>query len=232
MRAKSYPFRIPNCSYVFHNGEEEPWPRAGIDVSGRTPVLAAGSNQSPEQLARKYSVVAGDVVIPAQRARLVGFDCVYAAKITPYGSIPATFQASPGTRVIVFVLWLTDPQLARMHETEAGYSYDRLAGIRVELETVDEALGVAYAYVARTACLNVAGAPRALAAIAAEDRHFGALSEPATIALVRDRVAPGLDVDDFIRENLADAELRLRRMATLAADALPINFHRQTLATF
>src|SRR5262249_30238750 len=144
-------------------------PDAACDTAGRVPVLAAGSNQSHEQLARKY---AGrdefkGTVLPAWRGKLRDFDTVYAAKFTAYESIPATFQQSPGTAVTVFVQWLTPAQLERMHETEGGYDYDRLTRIRVALDRGGE-LTEAHAYSSSTGCLAVDGVHVALAEIAAQ----------------------------------------------------------------
>ncbi len=48
--AESYPFPVMGKSYVFRDGMPYDMPDAGFDKTGRTPVLAAGSNQSHEQL--------------------------------------------------------------------------------------------------------------------------------------------------------------------------------------
>ncbi|MFL2668814.1 MAG: hypothetical protein ACJ0HT_04470 [Alphaproteobacteria bacterium] len=49
--AKAYPFPAPDYSYLFEAGKWSALENDEFDVRGRTPVLAAGSNQSPEQLA-------------------------------------------------------------------------------------------------------------------------------------------------------------------------------------
>ncbi|CAN0481375.1 unnamed protein product, partial [Discosporangium mesarthrocarpum] len=161
--AKTYPFPVPGRSYVFRNGEPYDLDDHGFDRTDRTPVLAAGSNQSHEQLARKYGVLPGHVEIPIQRGLLDDFDSVYAAHLAGYGSVPSTFHPSPGTRVTTYVLWLDDAQLNRMHETERNYTFDRLDGIRVEIDDAGETLESAYAYTAVVGCVNVDGAPVALA---------------------------------------------------------------------
>ena len=229
-RAKSYPFRIPEQSYLFIDGRDQPWNGHRVDGATRVPVLAAGSNQSPEQLARKYAPPHADGMIPAQRGVLHDFDVVYAAKFAGYGSIPATFHAAPGTAVTVFVLWLTASQLARMHATEAGYSYDRLSRIRVGLEG-GGALDTAYAYCSRFGCLNLSGAV-AVKEIGAVGRGIPALSQREVQDRVRALLAPELTLDEFITGNLADADLRAQRAARLAAAALPIAFARETLHLF
>ncbi len=228
--AKSYPFPRHEFCYVYADGETARLPFGPCDVAGRIPVLAAGSNQSHEQLHRKFGHVAG-CTIPVWRGRLHDFDVVYAAKLTGYGSVPATFQYSPGTSVVVFVQWLTSDQLARMHETEAGYDYDRLAGIQVTLDR-GGAVTEAHAYTSATGCLAHEGAPVALAEIAAENRRFREAAQPDMLALVRDRLAPCAALDEFIGHHLEDAELRRARSARLARDSLPILYPRETLARF
>jgi hypothetical protein len=233
-RATTYPFPRHDHCFLFADGLAERLPTdAACDTDGRVPVLAAGSNQSHEQLARKYAGRAefAGTVIPAWRGRLIDFDTVYAAKFTGYGSIPATFQRSPGTAVTVFVQWLTPPQLQRMHETEGGYDYDRLTGIRVELDR-GGVLTEAFAYSSSTGCLALDGAHVAIAELAATGRRFRAMTQPEILAAMRDRLAPGLDLNAFILQNLDDAALRESRAAELHRTALPLAFPRETLASF
>ena len=95
--ALSYPFEIPTRSYVVDGDgyAELAESAAPPDVSGRRPVLALGSNQSPAQLIRKYEGL-GLGPIPVVRARLADFDVVYSAHVARYGSIPATLRPCPG----------------------------------------------------------------------------------------------------------------------------------------
>lgn len=230
--AKSYPFPVPGKSYVFRNGEPHNLEDHGFDRTGRTPVLAAGSNQSHEQLARKYSVLPGHVEIPIQRGLLHGFDSVYAAHLAGYGSVPSTFYPSPGTQVTTYILWLDDAQLNRMHETERNYTYDRLEGVRVDIPDADETLGEAFAYTAVVGCVNVGGAPVALAEIQAEGRTLVAMGQAEMLDHVRSRLSPDVDIDTFIRAHIDDEELRRARTAALSADSIPLDFRRTVLATF
>lgn len=227
--AKSYPFPAPDHCFVYEAGA---WRRLDgvVDRNDRVPVLAAGSNQSPEQLARKYGAIADIGPIPAQRGRLADFDVVYAAHLASYGSVPATFQHSPGTAVTVFVLWLSERQLARMHETEGNYTYDHLTGVRVTLDA-GESLDEAYAYSSKVGCLNHQGGCASLAAIGAERRRFPALTQAEMLAAVRDRLAPGTTLDDFIRAHVADKDLRAARSAALRAGALPPLYARRTIVS-
>ena len=230
--AKTYPFPVPGRSYVFRNGTPHDLDDHGFDRTGRTPVLAAGSNQSHEQLARKYSVLPGHVEIPIQRGLLDDFDSVYAAHLADYGSVPSTFHPSLGTRVTTYVLWLDDAQLNRMHETERNYTYDRLDGIRVEIEGVGEIIDRAFAYTAVVGCLNVNGAPVALAEISAEGRTLRAMSQPDMLDHVRGRLDPDVHLDTFIQAHIEGEALRRERTLALSSDSLPLVFERTVLGEF
>ena len=230
--AKSYPFPVPGASYRFVNGQPEPLAGHEFDRAGRVPVLAAGSNQSHEQLARKYGVLPGHVEIPVQRAALHGFDAVYAAHLAGYGSVPSTFFPSEGTAVTTYVLWLDDAQLNRMHETERNYTYDRLDAIRVEIDDGGGTLDSAYVYTARVGCVNVEGAPVALAEISASGRRLRAMRQDEMLAHVRDRLDPEADLDAFILAHIDDEALRRARTGRLSADALPLDFARIEIGAF
>ena len=132
--AKGYPFPAPGSCYLFRNGTAEPLPRDPALYEGRQPVLAHGSNRSPEQLARKYGSAAE---IPVTYGRLADYDVVYSAHMSQYGSIASTLQHTPGTTVRLTINWLDRRQLARMHETEgpSTYAYGRLRGIDLALES-------------------------------------------------------------------------------------------------
>lgn len=225
--AKAYPFPAPDHSYLYEAGN---WQRlsGAVDMAGRTPVLAAGSNQSPEQLARKYGGMPDIGSIPAQRGTLHDFDVVYAAHLSGYGSVPATFQKSPGTRVTVFVLWLTVPQLTRMHETEGNYTYDHLEALRLEIDG-GALLAEAYAYTSKIGCLSHQGACVSLAEIAADNRQYPALRQPEVQTLIRDRLAPGVALDSFIHQHVNDAAIHRERSTSLADGALPVAYRRRII---
>lgn len=219
--ALSYPFEIPRRSYVVAGDDYEELAGSAPppDISGRRPVLALGSNQSPQQLIRKYRD-RGLGPITAVRARLEDFDVVYSAHVARYGSIPATLLPCPGARVTLFVLWLDEAQEARMHETEVAtgnYHFGRLDGITLRMELGD-GLTSAFVYVGRRGALARDGAPVALAEVAAENRRWPSLGQPEIQAHVRDRLSPGRPLDAFIRAAVDDPAERLARAEALMAD--------------
>ena len=230
--AKAYPFPVPGRSYLFRNGEVLDVASQGFDRAARTPVLAAGSNQSHEQLARKYRAFSGNIEIPVQRGVLLDFDSVYAAHFAGYGSIPSTFYPSPGTSVTTYILWLDDAQLQRMHETERNYTFDGLELIQVKIDGTFEQLDRAYIYSARVGCVNVDGSPVALKEIDAGGRIFPAMSQTQILNYARERCAPREDLDTFIRDLINNEGLRRLCAAELSNDALPLEFERTVLAEY
>src|SRR5215207_2198589 len=93
---------------------------AGDGVKGRrVPLLAYGSNGSPEVLRRKLG---DDAFVPVVRATLRDFDVVYSSHISPYGSVPAAIYPCRGTSLQVCVLLVDAAQLATLDETEPNYT--------------------------------------------------------------------------------------------------------------
>ena len=226
--AKSYPFPSPDHGFVYEAGAWRRLDDYGFDRTGRTPVLAAGSNQSPEQLIRKYGHLPDLGAIPAERGVLHDFDVVYAAHLAGYGSLPATFQHSPGTIVRVFVLWMADNQLARMHETERNYTYDHLTNVRIDFES-GVTSNEAYAYTSKVGCYSHDGMCIALEEIAAENRVFPVRGQTAALEMLRDRLAPGRPLDEFIREHIDDEAVRGARSNAMGEGAIPAAYQRRTL---
>lgn len=220
-RAMTYPYYIPDCSYMLRDDGWEPAPIGPAETTGRLPVIATGSNRSPEQLARKYADFDG-VTIPVQRAWLADFDVVFAAHITGYGSISANLLPSPGVRVDLSVTWLSADQMARMHATEGrGFSYDyaELSGLALETED-GPTLDTAFAYIHRGGALRVDGALCGIAEIGATGRPYPSRRQPEAIAEAHRRLAHDGSVDAFIHENIADRALRFAREAVLQEDAI------------
>ena len=81
-RAINYPYFAPNYSFSFYKGEFI----KGIcdNLNNRIPILSVGSNRSPYQLKRKFSLNQDICVTPAI---LIDSDIVYAASLSAYGSI-------------------------------------------------------------------------------------------------------------------------------------------------
>jgi hypothetical protein len=239
-RAKNYPFDRPNHSYVFVDGKklelvdfkpdslldcivqinshrldfreyldseqiESIW-----DFSECYMVLALGSNASLEQLRIKFSGFGEGTIIPVIKASLHDFDVVYSAHFTSYGSIPATIQYSPGTIVEVFVTYLTQSQLSRMHETETlgtDYLFARLSEIRLILDD-KIVLNEVLSYLSLHGSLFVNNSCIALSAICAGNRVFPQMNETEVLALIRNITNKNKDLDSFISGIIDDPEFR------------------------
>jgi hypothetical protein len=55
------------------------------------------------------------------------------------------------------------------------------------------------------------------------------MPQEGALSLARDRLAPGLHVDEFVRENLEDNDLRLARSKALGEGAIPAGYERHTV---
>lgn len=215
-RAAGYPYDITQTSFTFIDGEAAPFDPAL--TKGRYPVIGYGSNQSPQRLRQKYGTEHSP--IPVQRGRLADHDVVYSAHFSTYGSLPAALRHVEGTTVSVAVNWLDDEQLAAMHPTEwDNYHYARLTGISLRLAE-GEALDEAYAYLSFRGHVAHDGEPIALAAVAADNRRHGALDQMDALTLMRDRMAPGVALAEFVHAHIADAELRAARVQQLRDSAV------------
>lgn len=225
--AKAYPFAIPGGSYVVHaDGYDEIKDGAPLpDLSGLAPVLACGSNQSPQQLARKFNNL-GDHPIPVLKSRIKDFDAVHSPHFSLYGSIPATLHYHPGVEAPLFTNWLNDGQLKRMHETEIGsenYQYVRLDNITLDVAGGGTLTSV-FAYISRRGALCHEGKPLGLVAVPAYGRAWPEVSQDDVQALARDRLSPGARLETFINENVNDPALRRDRTIRLAQDSLPFGY--------
>jgi len=217
-RAAGYPYAITAHSFTLIGGEERPFD-ASL-TAGRTPVIGYGSNQSPEQLRRKYGENRSP--IPVQRAWLDDHDVVYSAHFASYGSLPAALRHAPGTRVAVAVNWLDDDQLAVMHPTEQqNYHYARLDGIALVTAEGDR-LDSAHAYLGFRGHIARDGQPIALAEVQAENRTLPALGQLAALAHLRDHMSPGEVLADFVRAHIDDAALRSNRVDALLTHAVEV----------
>ncbi len=224
--ALGYPYQLPECSYVVDGRDVR-------DMSadeahglrrGRTPVLAVGSNQSPEQIVRKFSHL-DCPPIPCERCEVHDFDSVYSAHVTGYGSIASCLHPAPGTRVTLFVNWLHEDHMARMHETELGnenYCYASLDGIRIVTEFGLE-MDKVFFYCSNAGAFTPNGAPVPLLEIPAENRQWRALRQADIQAEVQALAAPDLHLEAFITSSVSDIAQRNRRKAVMREFAMPFS---------
>ena len=102
-RAISYPYPAPDYSFSFYKGSFVKEICHKLD--NRIPILSVGSNRSPYQLKRKFTL---NEDISVTTATLYDSDIVYSASISAYGSVPATQWPCEGVSVNLNVLWLKE----------------------------------------------------------------------------------------------------------------------------
>ena len=230
-RAYDYPYDRPDFSYLYDNGEVRRLESWSADVTtGRTAVLAFGSNAAPEQLQRKFAEIPG-TVIPVVQAELADFDVIYSAHLTSYGTIPATLAPSPGTRLHTWVTWLDNDQLTRMHESETGsswgaavnYAYGHLHDIELKLDIGAGVLRRVGVYLSNHGALALTNEPVAFDVIPATARKFDTRSMPDVLAAANQSLAPSDNLDDFIARAVEDTDIRARWTVTLRDAAHPLN---------
>jgi hypothetical protein len=197
-RALAYPYDPPRGSFVQIGDRTLPVPPEEIEVEGRRALLAYGANASPEALTRKLAHLEPRP-IPVLRVALSGWDVVYSAHVTRYGSVPAAVVASPGTVASVHLVFPDDEQLAALAATEGrNYRLEQLADFTAELEIGGESPAEIDAFVSVHGPLLLDGSPVALAAIPARDRAFPELTTPQMIDRVRAALTPDLSVEEFV----------------------------------
>ena len=216
--ATGYPWPRPDGSFVLSEGEGQllddldPDRRAGLlerftgPGSGRTPMLAIGSNASPEGLWRKFAHFPDpdDRTLLAVAGRLNEFDVGASAELALYGSMPATIFPSPGTAVNATAVWLTDTQLTQLAWAEVPYWIGRLDA-RLDYEPAIAGLGAtgldrALVFVNRFGAFAPDGHELALAAVPAEGRTVPALTQVELLELAAElSFGPAVSAEDLVR---------------------------------
>lgn len=195
-RALEYPYATPGHSFLQLGRRTLELPAEGLDLSGRTALLAYGSNAAPAVLARKLAPLP-ELPLPLFAAELADFDIVYSAHISAYGSVPATLRRSPGTVANAFVAYPTEEQLRLFAATEPNYELTRLGGISCLLETGAQVTELA-AYTSRHGCLSIDGAEVALAEIPVRGRGLGEMTQPEVLERVRLQLSPESSLEHFV----------------------------------
>jgi hypothetical protein len=219
-RAEAYPFDVPGDSYLFPEGRLE-----GVDIRGRVPVIACGSNASPARLREKLGEGAR---VPVLRARLAGHAVVYAAHFAAYGALPATLHPCPGATAHLFVTLLAPGLLERMHATEGTgdrYDYRVLDGLDLAVEGLGR-IERAGAYLATAGTVLRDGAPVRLAAVRAEGCPWPARGQAEMLRWAHARLAPERSWEAFMDRVTGSRLARLRYRRRL--EGLPFEAVRTT----
>ncbi|MDQ2699830.1 MAG: gamma-glutamylcyclotransferase [Actinomycetota bacterium] len=211
-RAKAYPFRRPECSYVFTHhherlleGHPDTWE---LDLGHLTAVFGYGSNPSPVSLAHKFASIP-EVHIPVIRFELHDFDAVYSSHVSA-GYVPATLLPSPGTVLQGFMTYLNDEELELMDQSESrGENYERVNIPEAEgyFEDGSRRDGLT-TYMGLHGTIQVDGSPVAVEDTEATGRQFQSLPQAEMLDRVIEQVAPGTPHDEFIGTAVANRTQR------------------------
>lgn len=90
-------------------------------AEGRHAVLAVGSNGSPAQLHRKLDLAGLPIDVPLLRVSVAGVVSAFSAWPAPYGALPTSACAAPGTSTRLVLNLLTDEQADALDHSEGGY---------------------------------------------------------------------------------------------------------------
>ena len=207
-RALAYPYDPPCGSFVQVADRTLPAPPESIDIGGRRALLAYGANASPEALTRKLAHLPPRP-IAVLRVTLSGWDVVYSAHVSRYGSVPAAVVPSSGTVASVHLVFPDDEQLEAIAATEGqNYRLEQLADFTAEYEIGGEGPVEIDAFISVHGPLLLDGSPVALAAIPATGRTFPALTTPQMIDRVRAATHPELTVPEFVLHHVRHRGLR------------------------
>ena len=186
----------------------------------RTPVIGYGSNATVSGLTRKYvaHAVKEPAVIPVTRALLRDYDVVWSPHLVFNGGMPATIVGSPGTVAEVWITWLDDVELKRMHETEGAgtvYSFGTLPSARIVSKVpLSEPPHV---YVDCHGALALDGVVQAIAGVPAEGRRFPAVDSEQAMGSVASYIGWTGSVFALLLDNVRSPARRVERTQTLAA---------------
>lgn len=121
-------------------------------LPGLSPLIAYGSNRSPQVLRRKLP----GVPVAAFAAVLRGWEAVHSSHVSPRGVVPATIVPREGAELDVHVLFL--PSFEALDAAEPDYDRVTLDGLDLRLDVLG-LMPRAQAHVSRHDVLHVDGKP-------------------------------------------------------------------------
>lgn len=253
-RALGYPFALSAGSYVICGGKTFPIvhfdaidPRSSVigslgairtladayrAASGAilaepdlVPILASGSNASPDRLTEKFADIPGAFVC-VLKGFVTGICPVYSAHITRYGSISATLHRVSDARAEVFCVLLPRDLLSTMHKSEAigvNYGFYQLPGIQFEADGGVFLSGL-HTYLSLWGALLVEGQPISVSAFKVIHKSLVKMDQADIMSQVHRLVGGGVELEEFILGNIQDTDLRRDRIERLSSQhSVPVN---------
>lgn len=121
MHPRDYPWAVPPVTGIVRPDGVAVGPLPSADVlAERTPVVAVGSNASPDVLVRKLGGLLG-TGLPIAPAVVEDITVGHFAQVAARGFVAAAPAFSPGARSELGIGWFDEEQLARLDETEPNY---------------------------------------------------------------------------------------------------------------
>jgi hypothetical protein len=215
-RALGYPWDRPAASYILR-GEEvqtldelDPQERASTVrrlTEDRHPLLSFGGNGAPSWLTQKFAHFPDEVdrTVLVLTGELHDFDVGAAASLAPFGYMPATLFASPGTMVRAAIVWTTAAQVTQLTWSEIPYRFGRLDDAHFAIDEADVAIDQIFAYVHRLGSFCIDGSPVALTAIPATNRTATAMTQEQLLDVAANLVlGPDARAEELVRAIFED----------------------------
>lgn len=128
---EDYPWPVPaSTGQVTATGFDESPALDAHLLTGRTPVVAVGSNASPQVLRDKLRAHL-EAGVPIQPVRVSGLSVGHSAHISRPGFVAAAPARTPGRNADVCLTWLTTDQLTVIDATEPNYHRRKLPATTV-----------------------------------------------------------------------------------------------------
>jgi hypothetical protein len=251
-RALAYPYRIPPTSFAFSpaDGTTRTLGDAQItqarvvsrqqgvttydldivtDGAARRlqivcPVIASGSNASPDQLYRKYH---GRTDAPIHTI-LCEFDNlipVYSSHFAGYGAISACLHRQGGARGNLFVNLLGEAELARMHETESlgiEFNFVQLEFAQGRFNGAPLALDFHYYDSIHGPLLDAQGRPIVVSSFAVTQHGLWTANEEQVLTAALRELYPDKPLEEAIANIVQSADTRRAATDALKALRLPL----------
>lgn len=180
-----------------------------VELDRMVTLIAAGSNGSVAQLARKWRGRRPARPILVGPAAVSGAVSVYSAHITAYGAVPATMHRATGANASLHVLMIPAEELGHMNATESlGVNYVLAAprGVvaRIEHTVIERPL----AYVSLRGALAFEATPVLLPDTGGAETGYPAMAQADMLGRAARHAGHTGDIDGFIRRMVADRDTR------------------------
>ncbi len=201
---------VPTRSVAVRTGD------GTVEIAEAVTLVAAGSNGSTMQLARKYRARRHAPPILIAPATITGAVSVYSAHITAYGSVPATMHAADASAVL-HVLLMPAEELAHMNATEALGANYVLAAPRAMAATVEGVpVPAPLAYVSKRGAVALDAGPVLLATTGGETTGYASAGQREMMERVKAHVGDERPLEAFVLRLIADRDARAAVTSRLA----------------